>query len=137
MGRRQDRFFVNPEQNVKASTLGGQGISVVSYSKNKDAAFEYIKWFVDPEVQKKWALGGYTCSKAVLPDPKFSASAPFAGEFLIAMSQLKDFWQEPAYAELLSAMQRRVHDYVVADKDSQRGSGQAGGRLEQNIPRRG
>ncbi|HEY5812774.1 MAG TPA: hypothetical protein VIT23_08990, partial [Terrimicrobiaceae bacterium] len=24
--------------------------------------------------------------------------------------------QEPAYAELISAMQRRVHDYVVADK---------------------
>jgi len=110
-------FFVNPEQNAKASTLGGQGISVVSYSKNKDAAFEYIKWFVDPEVQKKWwALGGYTCSKGVLLDPKFAASAPFAGEFLTAMSQVKDFWQEPAYAELLSAMQRRIHDYVVADK---------------------
>jgi multiple sugar transport system substrate-binding protein len=110
-------FFVNPEQKVKASTLGGQGISVVSYSKNKDAAFKYIKWFIDPEVQKKWwALGGYSCSKGVLLDPKFSASAPFAGEFLTAMSQVKDFWQEPAYAELLSAMQRRVHDYVVADK---------------------
>jgi multiple sugar transport system substrate-binding protein len=110
-------FFVNPEQKVKASTLGGQGISVVSYSKNKEAAFKYIKWFIDPEVQKKWwALGGYSCSKGVLLDPKFSASAPFAGEFLTAMSQVKDFWQEPAYAELLSAMQRRVHDYVVADK---------------------
>ena len=33
-----------------------------------------------------------------------------------AMSGVKDFWQEPTYAELLSAMQKRVHDYVVADQ---------------------
>ena len=32
------------------------------------------------------------------------------------MGEVKDFWQEPAYAELLQAMQKRVHDYVVADK---------------------
>ena len=27
-----------------------------------------------------------------------------------------DFWAEPAYAELLLDMQKRIHDYVVADK---------------------
>ena len=27
-----------------------------------------------------------------------------------------DFWAEPTYAELLLSMQKRVHDYVVADK---------------------
>jgi multiple sugar transport system substrate-binding protein len=32
------------------------------------------------------------------------------------MSGVKDFWQEPAYAELLLAMQKRTHDYVVADQ---------------------
>jgi multiple sugar transport system substrate-binding protein len=32
------------------------------------------------------------------------------------MSHVQDFWQEPTYAELLQAMQKRVHDYVVADK---------------------
>ena len=31
------------------------------------------------------------------------------------MSNVKDFWQEPTYAELLLSMQKRVHDYVVAD----------------------
>ena len=30
------------------------------------------------------------------------------------MGQVRDFWQEPTYAELLQAMQKRVHDYVVA-----------------------
>ena len=38
-------FFVNPGQKVKASQLGGQGISVVSYSPNQAEALAYIKWF--------------------------------------------------------------------------------------------
>jgi multiple sugar transport system substrate-binding protein len=116
VGGDKSGFFVNPAQKVEASTLGGQGISVVAYSDKKDMALEYIKWFADPEVQKKWwSLGGYSCHKAVLGDPNFPNTAPFAADFLKAMSGVKDFWQEPTYAELLLAMQKRVHDYVVAD----------------------
>ncbi|GAB5373942.1 MAG: extracellular solute-binding protein [Acuticoccus sp.] len=110
-------FFVNPPMNNPASTLGGQGISVVSYSQNQPEALEYIKWFAQPDVQKKWwDLGGYAVHNEVLQDPAFADSQPFAGQFLEAMSSVKDFWQEPIYAELLQAMQKRVHDYVVADQ---------------------
>jgi multiple sugar transport system substrate-binding protein len=117
VGGGRSGFFVNPPQKVEASTLGGQGISVVAYSDKKDMALEYIKWFAQPDVQKKWwSLGGYSCHKAVLEDPGFPATAPFAGQFLEAMSSVKDFWQEPTYAELLQSMQKRVHDYVVADQ---------------------
>ena len=110
-------FFVNPPQNNEGSTLGGQGISVVSYSDKQDAALEYIKWFADPEVQAKWwSVGGYSAHNDVLNDPGFVDSQPFAGDFLKAMENVQDFWQEPAYAELLLAMQKRLHDYIVADK---------------------
>ncbi len=110
-------FFPNPPQKVAGSMLGGQGISVVSYSDKKDAALEYIKWFAQPEIQAQWwKLGGYSCRKSVLLDPSFKDSQPFAADFLVAMGDVKDFWQEPAYAELLLAMQKRLHDYVVADK---------------------
>ena len=110
-------FFPNPGQNVQASTLGGQGISVVSYSDHKEAALDYIKWFAQPEVQAKWwKLGGYSCHNSVLNDPTFKDSQPFAADFLSAMGNVQDFWQEPAYAELLLAMQKRLHDYVVADQ---------------------
>lgn len=109
-------FFVNPGQNIEASTLGGQGISVVAYSDKQDAALEYIKWFAQPDVQAKWwSLGGYSCHNSVLNDPGFKDSQPFAADFLKAMGGVQDFWQEPAYAELLLAMQKRLHDYVVAD----------------------
>jgi multiple sugar transport system substrate-binding protein len=110
-------FFVNPPQNNAGSTLGGQGISVIAYSDKQDAALEYIKWFANPDVQAKWwSLGGYSAHNSVLNDPGFVDSAPFAGDFLEAMGSVQDFWQEPAYAELLLAMQKRLHDYIVADQ---------------------
>ena len=110
-------FFVNPAQKVAASTLGGQGISVVAYSDKQDAALQYIKWFAKADVQAKWwKLGGYSCSNAVLNDPGFKDSTVFAADFLEAMGGVQDFWQEPVYAELLLAMQKRMHDYVVADQ---------------------
>jgi multiple sugar transport system substrate-binding protein len=56
-------------------------------------------------------VGGQNC-----PFPKWLASAPFAGDFLKSMEIVVDFWAEPSYAELLLDMQKRVHDYVVADQ---------------------
>jgi multiple sugar transport system substrate-binding protein len=117
VGGEKSGFFVNPSEKIAASTLGGQGISVVSYSEKQDLALEYIKWFAKPEVQQKWwSLGGYSCHNSVLTDPNFPNTAPFAAGFLEAMANVKDFWQEPTYAELLQSMQKRVHDYVVADQ---------------------
>lgn len=116
-------FFVNPPQNQAGSTLGGQGISVVSYSKKRKAALEYIKWFANPTTQAKWwDLGGYAVHNSVLNSPLFIDSQPFAGDFLEAMDAVQDFWQEPAYAELLLAMQKRIHNYVVAGQGTAKGA---------------
>jgi multiple sugar transport system substrate-binding protein len=110
-------FFANPGEKYQATQLGGQGISVVSYSTKRDEALQYIKWFAQPAVQQKWwDLGGYSAAKAVVNAPAFLTSAPFAPDFLKSMSMVVDFWAEPSYAELLLDMQKRVHDYVVADQ---------------------
>ena len=50
-------------------------------SDKKEQALQYIKWFATPEVQKKWwSLGGFSCHTAVLNDPKFPDTAPFAAD---------------------------------------------------------
>jgi len=118
MGDAKIGFFSTPAGPKGHYTqLGGQGISVVSYSDKRDEALQYIKWFAQPDVQKKWwALGGYSCLKAVVNDPGFKKSTPFAGDFLESMNIVKDFWAEPIYATLLLDMQKRIHDYVVAGK---------------------
>lgn len=120
MGPDKIGFFVNPAgPGGRFTQLGGQGLSVVAYSENRAEALSYLKWFAQPDVQKKWwALGGYSCLKSVVNDPSFPKSAPFAQDFLTSMGMVKDFWAEPIYATLLLDMQKRIHDYVVADKGS-------------------
>ena len=118
MGGDKIGFFVNPRAKKQGAQLGGQGISVVAYSEHKDDALQYIKWFAQPDVQKKWwALGGYSCHKAVLEDPGFTKSAPFAGGLpRRPWTWCRTSGPSRSYAQLLLDMQKRVHDYVVADK---------------------
>lgn len=116
VGGGKSGYFPNPAGPAgQFAQLGGQGISVVSYSEKQDAALEYIKWFAQPEVQAQWwELGGYSALSAVVEDPGFATSQPYAQTFLDSMAIVKDFWAEPAYADLLLPMQERIHDYVIA-----------------------
>lgn len=118
VGGGKSGYFANPAGPAgQFAQLGGQGISVVANSNNKDAALEYIKWFAQKDVQQKWwDVGGAPAMKAVLEAPGFNDSQPFAKTFLDSMAIVKDFWAEPAYASLLLPMQERVHNYVVAGK---------------------
>jgi multiple sugar transport system substrate-binding protein len=110
-------FFAMPKARIAAAQLGGQGISVVKYSDRKDLALEYLKWFAQPAVQKKWwEMGGFSTHVSVTGVAGFATSTPYAQVYLDSMKIVKDFWQEPTYAQLLLAMQKRVHDYVVAGK---------------------
>ncbi|MEM7693327.1 MAG: ABC transporter substrate-binding protein [Pseudomonadota bacterium] len=116
VGGDRSGYFPNPEgPGGHFAQLGGQGISVVSYSDEQEAALEYIKWFAQGDVQKRWwELGGYSALREVVEDPSFAGSQPYAQTFLDSMAIVKDFWAEPAYASLLLAMQDRVHNYVIA-----------------------
>jgi multiple sugar transport system substrate-binding protein len=109
-------FFANPAgpDGDQFAALGGQGISVVSYSNNKEEAMKFLKWFIQDDTQKKWAeLGGYTCNKAVLESEEFQNATPYNKAFYDTMFKVKDFWAVPEYAELLQQFNQRVYPYVV------------------------
>lgn len=116
VGGGKSGYFANPAGPAgQFAQLGGQGISVVANSDNKDAALEYIKWFAQNDVQQKWwDVGGASAMRAVVEAPGFAQSQPFAQTFLDSMAIVKDFWAEPSYASLLLPMQQRIHNYVVA-----------------------
>jgi multiple sugar transport system substrate-binding protein len=112
-------FFTNPAgpTGKRFAALGGQGISVVTYSKKQDAAMKFLEWFIKDETQKKWAaLGGYTCSQAVLKSAEFQNATPYNKAFFETMFIVKDFWATPEYAEVLDELNQNVYPFIVGGK---------------------
>jgi multiple sugar transport system substrate-binding protein len=112
-------FFANPAgpDGQQFAALGGQGISIVSYSKKRDMAMKFLEWFIKDDTQQKWAdLGGYTCSQAVLKSDKFLNATPYNKAFAQTMFMVKDFWATPEYAELLDELNQDLYPYVVSDQ---------------------
>jgi multiple sugar transport system substrate-binding protein len=94
VGGDRSGYFPNPAGpgGQQFAQLGGQGISVVANSDKQKAALEYIKWFAQPKVQAKWwELGFYSALRAVVEDPGFATSQPYAQTFLDSMAIVKDF----------------------------------------------
>jgi multiple sugar transport system substrate-binding protein len=116
-------YFVCPPQKGadgkvrQFSALGGQGASVVTYSKKRDLAMQWLKWFIRDDVQMEWArLGGYSCDIKVLESPEFLSFTPYNPAFAKTLTIMKDFWADPQYAELLSAFSKDVGAYIIRDE---------------------
>lgn len=109
-------YFANPAGpgGKQFAALGGQGMSVINYSQNKEEALKFLEWFIKPEVQQRWAeLGGYTTNAAVLESKEFREATPYNEAFYQSMFMVKDFWAVPEYAELLIQINNRLYPFVV------------------------
>ena len=113
-------YFASPPQvgpdgvERQFAALGGQGASVVSYSKKKDLAFKWLEWFIKPDTQMKWAkLGGYTSHIDTLASDEFLNATPYNPTFKKSMEILKDWWASPEYDELLRTFSEIIANYVI------------------------
>ena len=125
-------YFANPAgpDGKQHAALGGQGISIVSYSKNQEEAFKFLEWFVKDETQKKWAeLGGYTCSAAVLQSEEFRKATPVQrsllpdhvhGEGLLGGAGIRRASDRDQQPRLSVHHRRRGHGQGRARRDSPR-----------------
>ena len=99
--------------------LGGMGIHISSYSKNKDAALDFIKWFHTQEVQKKWAqAGALTANLPILNSPEFVTYEPWNQTFKETLPLLNDFWNLPEYAQMLDLQEKTLNASVVNQTDA-------------------
>jgi multiple sugar transport system substrate-binding protein len=94
-----------PGAKIECNTpIGGRGyygcfvLALTSSSKNKDAAWEFLKFITGPEGQYSFAKGGgSTCRKSVLLNPEFDpdvnpASRPYTGHFKKIYESAMLYW---------------------------------------------
>lgn len=114
-------FFLSPAgPKGRFISLGGQGMSISSYSKNQENAKKFLAWFSKQENQQKWAkLGGLTCDTTVLASSDFKNAAPFNPSFADSVGSLKDFYNNPKYAELLDSTQTNWNAVVTGTMQPQ------------------
>jgi multiple sugar transport system substrate-binding protein len=99
--------------------VGGQGVSISSYSTHKEEAWKFLEWFMSKPQQWKWVEGGgMTGLAAILNDPKFREAAPPNKTFPFSMSLTKDYWHLPAYPKLLQRFQHYVHQAITGQLSS-------------------
>jgi len=91
-------------------------MSIINYisDERKEASKDFIRWFAQEDIQAEWAaLGGYTCNANVLATQEFLNATPFNPAFAETMTFVKDFWNVPVYAELLTVTQQELGNFIV------------------------
>jgi multiple sugar transport system substrate-binding protein len=114
----QTGFFMVPRGPAgQYVSLGGQGISVSAYSKNQDAAKQFIAWLQKQETQAKWAsMGGLIANKKVAASDEFKNATPYNAVFAQTVPHLKDFYNNPEYSELLNVTQKELSEAISGGK---------------------
>jgi multiple sugar transport system substrate-binding protein len=107
-----------PGQDKHVTSLGGMGLSVSSYTKDKDAALALVKWFESKDTQLAWAkLGGFSARKSVLASDDFQKAAPYNPIFAKAYQDVKDFWNVPEYNQLLQTQMEHLNLAITGQED--------------------
>jgi multiple sugar transport system substrate-binding protein len=113
-------FATLPSQETDLVPLGGMGMHISAYASEEDQAeaLNFMKWFEQPEIQKKWAAaGGVPARTDALESPEFLDSSPFAQVYTDSVSRMRDMWNVPEYAKLIDIENTNVNAALNGAKD--------------------
>ena len=113
-------FATLPTQEADVVPLGGMGMHVSAYvSEEQQAeALNFMKWFEQEDVQKKWAAAGGVPSRTdALNSPEFLEAGPFNQVYTDSVARLRDMWNVPEYAQLIDIENTNVNAALNGAKD--------------------
>ena len=123
MGAKVGFFMVPARGERRAISLGGQGFSISTKipPPQQELAKQFIAWFQQTEVQKKWITypGAFTANTALLASEEFRNASPYNATFANSLDYLQDFWNVPVYNELLASSQRHLGEALDGVKTPQ------------------
>ncbi|WP_275414180.1 extracellular solute-binding protein [Microbispora siamensis] len=105
-------FAPLPSQKTNLVPLGGMGMHVSAYSPkaNQAEALNFMKWFEQADIQKKWAAAGGVPSRTdALESPEFLNAGPFNKVYADSVPRMRDMWNVPEYARLVDIENTNVN----------------------------
>ena len=112
MGDQAGFFKVTSHNGQRFISLGGQGFSISTKTTPEKQALakQFIAWFSQTEIQKKWITypGSFTANTELLSSEAFAAASPYNTTFAESLDDLQDFWNVPVYNELIAASVRHL-----------------------------
>ena len=120
--------------------VGGWIACVNKHSKNKEAAWDYLKWFASPEVHREWVLAGAPPSRhSAMNDPQINAEQPWTP--VLYESSLRA-WQElrPRHAltfELIETLGIEVNKALTGESSAQEAMDTANKKIDRLLKSEG
>ena len=113
-------FATLPTQEADVVPLGGMGMHVSAYAPadRQAEALNFMKWFEQEDIQKKWAAaGGVPARTDALESPEFLEAGPFNQVYADSVSRMRDMWNVPEYAQLIDIENTNVNAALNGAKD--------------------
>jgi multiple sugar transport system substrate-binding protein len=113
-------FATLPSQDADFVPLGGMGMHISAYAPDdrQAEALNFMKWFEQADVQKKWAAAGGVPSRTdAIQSPEFLEAGPFNQVYADSVSRMRDMWNVPEYAQLIDIENTNVNAALNGAKD--------------------
>lgn len=92
------------------SGIGGQPMCINAYSDKVEEALAFIKFWFQPQNQRKWAEGGGgVCIRDIIQTDWFRNLTPYNRAYADSIAFQVDFWNVPFFAEMLTVVQEEIH----------------------------
>jgi len=122
-------FFMMPAKgDNRVISLGGQGFSISKKvpASRQELAKKFIAWFLKTDIQKKWITkpAGFTANTEILSSDEFKNATGYNAPFAGSLDYLQDFWNVPAYNELLAAAQRYIGEALDGAREPKEALGE-------------
>jgi multiple sugar transport system substrate-binding protein len=118
-------------------SMGGQGIGISKYSKNVQAAWDFIEWYEEKPQQQRYGAVCQTGRQDVLDSAEWLSANDFNKLFRVAFKYTNDYWHLPEYAILLDILQEESHNAVTGKKTPEKAMADCADRQERVLKKAG
>lgn len=100
----------------RTGNIGGQPFVLTTWNSEEvnQAALEVVKWWLNPETQKKFvANGGQSGLMSVMADPEYDSLRPWNRAHREMLEWQRDVWHIPEFFELLTQQQQEYDKAIT------------------------